>query len=80
MMDKEQSNPKLPKFDKLTDRIINEPTKSPIFVMKTNLDTDDVSVNNPYFSDTDNKKNNPYYKSDEQSKNREELVNFFKQE
>ncbi|MGO4886485.1 hypothetical protein ACJ2A9_01895 [Anaerobacillus sp. MEB173] len=40
----------MPDFDKLTDRIIAEAPSAPMFSIKTNLDSDDPTENNPYFS------------------------------
>jgi hypothetical protein len=38
----------LPDFDRLTDRIINEPSDEPMLVIKTNLDPKQVTEENPY--------------------------------
>lgn len=43
----------MPDFDELQDRVIAEPTKQPIFVMKTTLDPKDSTENNPYFKNKD---------------------------
>ncbi|WP_088105833.1 hypothetical protein [Halalkalibacter urbisdiaboli] len=56
----------MPDFDKLTDRVINEPPTSPMFVMKTNLDSEDVSEDNPYFEG--------------KVKNEQALENYFEQD
>lgn len=48
-------NKKMPDFNKLSDRIIAEPTDSPFLVLKTNLDNDDVSEDNPYYEKKDSK-------------------------
>ncbi|RXI98592.1 hypothetical protein DS745_19950 [Anaerobacillus alkaliphilus] len=48
----EKTNPgndNMPDFEKLSDRVIVEPTDSPFLVMKTNLDPKDVTEDNPYF-------------------------------
>ncbi|WP_216828533.1 hypothetical protein [Alkalihalobacterium elongatum] len=51
-MDKEKQGSKnMPDFDKLSDRMIAEPTDSPTFVMKTNLDPKNVTEDNPYFNE-----------------------------
>lgn len=55
----EKSRPgseEMPDFDKLTDRIIAEPTNSPKLVIKTNLDQKGVLEGNPYFQNGDEKK------------------------
>lgn len=46
-------NKNMPDFDELQDRVIAEPTKQPIFVMKTTLDPKDSTENNPYFKNKD---------------------------
>ncbi|MDQ0228801.1 hypothetical protein [Metabacillus malikii] len=46
MNNKEQQN--LPDFNELSDRLIAEPSHSPSLVIKTNLDTENVSNENPY--------------------------------
>lgn len=45
-MDKKKSD--LPDFDELNDRVIAEPTSSPTLVIKTNLDSKNISKDNPY--------------------------------
>ncbi|MDE5413525.1 hypothetical protein [Alkalihalobacterium chitinilyticum] len=51
-MDKDkQGSQNMPDFDKLSDRMIAEPTDSPTFVMKTNLDPKDPTEDNPYFNE-----------------------------
>ncbi|OLO25371.1 hypothetical protein BTR23_24845 [Alkalihalophilus pseudofirmus] len=51
-MEKEkQGNKNIPDFNKLSDRVIAEPTNSPTFVMKTNLDPENVTEENPYFDE-----------------------------
>ncbi len=58
-------NKDLPDFKELDDRIIAERcTSKPVFVLKTNLDPEDPSEENPYF-----KKGN--------DKNSEALKDFF---
>lgn len=42
-------NKQLPDFNELNDRMIVEKTSTPIFVMKTNLDPKDSTVENPYY-------------------------------
>lgn len=60
---KKPGSKKLPDFNKLTDRIIAETrTSGPSLVIKTNLDPQDSTVNNPYFenkklTDTDEFRN-----------------------
>ncbi|STO12541.1 Uncharacterised protein [[Flavobacterium] thermophilum] len=39
---------KLPDFKQLNDRLINEPSAEPRLVIKTNLDPDRVTEENPY--------------------------------
>ncbi|MFV8828849.1 hypothetical protein [Alkalihalobacterium sp. APHAB7] len=51
-MEKEkQGSQNMPDFNKMSDRMIVEPTDSPTFVMKTNLDTKDATEDNPYFKE-----------------------------
>jgi hypothetical protein len=38
----------LPDFKQLTDRLINEPSDEPMLVIKTNLDPEQVTEENPY--------------------------------
>lgn len=61
-MDKNKSgrNEKIPDFDKLTDRIIAEPSHSPFFVMKTNLDPKDVTEDNPYYKKENQTENDTF--------------------
>lgn len=51
MTDPQQpGNKNLPDFKELDDRVIAErSTSGPVFVIKTNLDPEDSSVENPYF-------------------------------
>jgi hypothetical protein len=39
---------KLPDFEQLTDRLINEPSDEPMLAIKTNLDPKRVTEENPY--------------------------------
>ncbi|BBW95869.1 MULTISPECIES: hypothetical protein [Geobacillus] len=39
---------KLPDFKQLNDRVINEPPNEPMLVIKTKLDPDRVTEENPY--------------------------------
>ncbi|WP_209124916.1 hypothetical protein [Alkalihalobacillus sp. BA299] len=48
-------NQNIPDFDKLSDRIIAEPTNSPTIVMKTNLDPKSSTEENPYFTEKSQK-------------------------
>ncbi len=41
-------NEKLPDFNELDDRLIAEASASPSLVIKTNLDKEDVTEDNPY--------------------------------
>ncbi|WP_100407393.1 hypothetical protein [Bacillus solitudinis] len=49
MKDTKKQDKLIPDFDKLSDRVIADPPKSSMFVMKTNLDSDNVEEDNPYF-------------------------------
>ncbi|WP_226666814.1 hypothetical protein [Metabacillus litoralis] len=49
-MRKNIKNEKMPDFKQLDDRIIAEPSTSPSLVIKTNLDTENVSEENPYIN------------------------------
>lgn len=42
-------NKNLPDFDQLNDRVIAEGAPKPIVVIKTNLDPQDSTVDNPYY-------------------------------
>lgn len=46
--EKLKTNKKLPDFKQLEDRIIANPSPSPMLVIKTNLDPKDVTEDNPY--------------------------------
>lgn len=39
---------KLPDFKQLNDRLINEPSDEPMLVIKTNLDPERITDENPY--------------------------------
>ncbi|MGM7721968.1 hypothetical protein [uncultured Metabacillus sp.] len=54
----------LPDFKELNDRIIAEPSPSPSLAIKTNLDSDDITKENPYSTD---------------SRSSSEFKNFFKE-
>jgi hypothetical protein len=46
----------LPDFKELDDRVIAErSTSGPVLVIKTNLDPEDASVENPYFKNVNDK-------------------------
>ncbi|KKI88746.1 hypothetical protein WQ54_30005 [Bacillus sp. SA1-12] len=45
-MDIQKNN--LPDFKELNDRVIAEPSPSPSIAIKTNLDSDDITKENPY--------------------------------
>lgn len=61
---KKPGNEKMPDFKQLDDRVIAEPTDAPTLVIKTNLDSNDVSEGNPYF--------------EENGKNKQTLKDYFK--
>lgn len=48
-------NKNMPDFDRLDDRIIMESPSMPSLVIKTNLDPQDSTENNPYFHGHENK-------------------------
>jgi hypothetical protein len=56
-----KGNEKMPDFDKLSDRMIVEPSDSPFLVVKTNLDSKDVTEDNPYYN-KDNKEASDTFK------------------
>jgi hypothetical protein len=63
-MDRENiGNNNLPDFKQLNDRLIAEPTSEPFLVIKTNLDSENPSVENPYYQNkTSNEKElNDYF-------------------
>jgi hypothetical protein len=49
MEPRQPGNNKLPDFDQLNDRIIVEQPSGPHLVIKTNLDPQDSTENNPYY-------------------------------
>lgn len=55
MEPKQPGSKKLPDFDQLNDRIINESPSTPFLVIKTNLDPKDSTENNPYYYDKETK-------------------------
>ncbi|WP_246942080.1 hypothetical protein [Bacillus pinisoli] len=59
-------NKEMPDFDSLSDRVIAKPTETPIFAIKTNLDSDSPKEDNPYYTETNTKNE------------REELDKFFR--
>lgn len=61
MKNKNSENEKMPYFEQLNDRIIVEPTKSPTLVIKTNLDSDDPTEDNPYYTNKDEEKIKQYF-------------------
>lgn len=58
MEPRQPGNNKLPDFDQLNDRIIAEQPAEPHLIIKTNLDPQDSTENNPYYrgEDTSNPK------------------------
>ncbi|WP_407272763.1 hypothetical protein [Radiobacillus sp. PE A8.2] len=48
----ENKNQNMPKFDDLDDRVIAEGSQQPAFSMKTSLDPEDPTKDNPYFDNT----------------------------
>lgn len=44
---------KLPDFEQLEDRVIANHTEAPMLVIKTNLDPEDSTVDNPYYKNKD---------------------------
>jgi hypothetical protein len=59
-MENKPKNKKMPDFDKLSDRVIAEPTASPSLVIKTNLDPKDATENNPYYKGDDEKEDQEF--------------------
>jgi hypothetical protein len=49
MKSQQPGNPKMPDFNKLTDRMIVEQPTEPMLVIKTNLDPKSSLENNPYY-------------------------------
>lgn len=45
-----EKNNQIPDFDQLTDRIIAGASPSPSIGIKTNLDSKDISEENPYYN------------------------------
>ena len=63
-MDRENiGNKELPDFKELNDRVIAKQPSEPFLVIKTNLDPEDPSVENPYYqNETTNKEDlNDYF-------------------
>jgi hypothetical protein len=52
---RQPGNNKMPDFDKLNDRIIAEQPSEPQFVIKTNLDPENSTENNPYYHGSETK-------------------------
>jgi hypothetical protein len=48
-MDTKKQN-QMPDFDSLDDRVIAKQPSEPMLVIKTNLDPEDSTVDNPYFT------------------------------
>lgn len=68
MDQKKSDNEKMPDFEELTDRVIAEPTDSPFLVMKTNLDPENSTEENPYFKEgkqTNTKAFRDYFEGEE---------------
>lgn len=61
MEPRQPGNKKMPDFDHLNDRIIQERPSEPMLVIKTNLDPKDSTENNPYYHN-DNVKNPKAFK------------------
>ena len=55
MEPRQSGSKKMPDFDHLNDRIINETPETPFLVIKTNLDPKNSTVNNPYYHDEETK-------------------------
>ncbi|MEO2074777.1 MAG: hypothetical protein ABGX20_05210 [Bacillus sp. (in: firmicutes)] len=49
MEPRQPGNKKMPDFDELNDRMIAERSSSPMLVIKTNLDPENPSEENPYY-------------------------------
>nr|WP_310170242.1 hypothetical protein [Neobacillus niacini] len=56
MEPKKPGNKNFPDFNQLNDRIIAESPSQPILVIKTNLDSKNVTDENPYYQGENNKK------------------------
>lgn len=55
-MDPQQpGNKKMPDFEQLNDRMINEGPSTPFLAIKTNLDPKDSTESNPYYKDKEPK-------------------------
>jgi hypothetical protein len=52
MVRKQPGNKKLPDFKELNDRIIAEASDEPMLVIKTNLDPQNATQENPYYKET----------------------------
>lgn len=52
-MNNNNQKEKLPDFKELNDRLIADPSPSPGLVIKTNLDKDDVTEDNPYINNSE---------------------------
>ncbi|OIK11068.1 hypothetical protein BIV60_19160 [Bacillus sp. MUM 116] len=63
MEPKQPGNKKLPDFDRLNDRMIAETPSQPFLVIKTNLDSKNITDENPYY----------------RGKNTEEFTEFFEE-
>jgi hypothetical protein len=57
MEPRQPGNNKLPDFDELNDRIIAEQPSGPHLIIKTSLDPEDSTDNNPYYQGKET--NNP---------------------
>jgi hypothetical protein len=60
----------MPDFDSLDDRIIAKQPSEPMLVIKTNLDPEDSTVDNPYFTDkakSDTKALRDFFEGDKSS-------------
>ncbi|PLT31390.1 hypothetical protein [Peribacillus deserti] len=68
MEPKNPGSPDLPDFDQLNDRIIAERrTSGPMLVIKTNLDPDNSTEDNPYYQNrelTETKEFRKYFEDD----------------
>jgi hypothetical protein len=53
MNEQTKGNSQLPDFHELNDRIIAEPSTEPKIVIKTNLDPQDITEENPYTHEGD---------------------------
>ncbi|GAA0320468.1 hypothetical protein GCM10008967_08780 [Bacillus carboniphilus] len=56
MEPKKPGNPNMEDFKELDDRIIAEGMSQPSLVIKTNLDPDNVTEENPYYKNTSSQK------------------------